>query len=235
MTSINATNDVAMLTTMTMILGVLLLFIVALRKVTPPVKLKPRKSDGIAHLAFLKLPPPNTAAYCYEMYCVYYSIVWMFAFGIIVVFQLYESFTANTYMVVLVTLSLGYLLQPVLFPQTFHNSPDRKLRLLDRHSTKANVFIAVYSFIGNYWFTHYFYNVLKAQYTFPSHRLNSVPLCLYFATHFYFSSYHTLSNCVLRYIEWAFERSVARTFLFWVVVFSLSYFTAFMETLTISR
>ena len=36
---------------------------------------------------------------------------------------------------------------------------------------KANVWIAVFSFIGNYWYTHYFYAVLKAEYTFDAHRL----------------------------------------------------------------
>lgn len=83
-------------------------------------------------------------------------------------------------------------------------------------------------------FTHYFYNVLKAQYTFPSHRLNDVPICLYFATHFYFSSYHTFSNCVLRYSERKYESGVQRTVLYVGVILVLSYFTAFMETLTIS-
>ena len=152
--------------------------IMLLRSVTPRTK-RFKKSDGVAHLAFLKLPPPRTAKYCYEMYSVYYSFVWMFAFAIIVVFQLYELFTANTYMVVLVTLALGFILQPIFFPQTFHNSPDSTKKLSQRYSTHANVFIAVYSFIGNYWFTHYFYNVLKAKYTFPAHQLNSVPICLY--------------------------------------------------------
>ena len=59
----------------------------------------------------------------------------------------------------------------------------------------------MFSFIGNYWYTHYFYSVLKARYTFPSHRLNDVPIALFFATHFYFVTYHTLSNLILRKIE----------------------------------
>ena len=35
-------------------------------------------------------------------------------------------------------------------------------------------------------YTHYFYRVLKADYTFPAHRLNDVPICLYLMTHAYF-------------------------------------------------
>jgi cycloeucalenol cycloisomerase len=77
---------------------------------------------------------------------------------------------------------------------------------------QANTWIAIFSFIGNYWYTHYFYVVLGAKYTFPSWDVNGtgitigrismalylsgVPIALFFATHFYFSFYHTLSNMV---------------------------------------
>ena len=39
---------------------------------------------------------------------------------------------------------------------------------------QANVWIAIFSFIGNYFWTHYFYKILGATYTFPAHRLNDV-------------------------------------------------------------
>jgi len=42
------------------------------------------------------------------------------------------------------------------------------------------------SFPSPFRYTHYFYRVLKADYTFPAHRLNDVPICLYFMTHAYF-------------------------------------------------
>jgi len=57
---------------------------------------------------------------------------------------------------------------------------------------------------------------------------------LYFATHFYFVSYHTISNLILRKIETRYKEGLARSILFWTAVISFSYFTAFMETLTIS-
>lgn len=40
--------------------------------------------------------------------------------------------------------------------------------VLERYAFKANVWLAIYSHIGNYWYTHYFYTVLKAKYTMPS-------------------------------------------------------------------
>lgn len=68
----------------------------------------------------------------------------------------------------------------------------------------------------------------------PAHRLNNVPIALFFATHFYFSTYHCFSNCILRKVTTGFEPGILRSTLFWSVVLCFSYFTAFMETLTIS-
>lgn len=37
-----------------------------------------------------------------------------------------------------------------------------------------NVWQAIFGFIGNYFWTHYFFNLLGAAYTLPSHKLNGV-------------------------------------------------------------
>lgn len=68
----------------------------------------------------------------------------------------------------------------------------------------------------------------------PAHRLNNVPIALYFATHFYFSSYHTFSNLLLRKVVTSYQKGLLKSLLFVSVVLCFSYFTAFMETLTIS-
>jgi len=182
------------------------------------------------------LPSAKTqpSKYAYEMYALHYTPMWIFFFGVIVVCQLYETFTAWTYMIVCGGLSLPFLFQPFLCPSAMHNSPDMERSWYARYSTKANLWLAVYSFIGNYWYTHYFYSVLKAEYSMPSHRLNNVPIPLYFATHFYFSTYHVFSNCCLRKVQTAFIPGFRRNLLFCFLIFALSYFTAFMETLTIS-
>lgn len=39
---------------------------------------------------------------------------------------------------------------------------------------QANVWIAIFSFVGNYFWTHYFFQLLGASYTFKSFRLNGV-------------------------------------------------------------
>lgn len=103
---------------------------------------------------WLPCPESEPSKLAFEQYVSAYTPVWMFCFGIIVAFQLYEDFTANTYLQVLVGLSLPFLLQPMLLPSAGFNSPDAERPLLERYSFKANVWIAVYSFIGNYWYTH---------------------------------------------------------------------------------
>ena len=123
----------------------------------------------------------------FERYALGYTVVWILLFGIVVVCQLYERFTADSYMQLCVSLALPLLLQPLLYPF----AAEAKKPFWKRYSFKANLWIAIYSFIGNYWYTQYFYSVLKARYSFPSHRLNDVPIALFFATHFYFVTYHS--------------------------------------------
>jgi cycloeucalenol cycloisomerase len=61
-----------------------------------------------------------------------------------------------------------------------------------------------------------------------------VPIPLYFATFFYFTTYHALSNALLRRITSTYRRDIWRGLYLASVVLVLSYFTAFAETLTIS-
>ena len=69
----------------------------------------------------------------------------------------------------------------------------------------------------------------------PSHRFNNVPIAMFLATHFYFCTYHVcISNGLLRYVDVTYSKGWKKTMLFVYTILFLSYFTAFMETLTIS-
>lgn len=191
---------------------------------------------------FLPDPMTEPSKRAYEIYALCYTPIWITGFAIIVAFGLYKSFDEWSYMKVCVGLSLPFLLQPLVLPSaasglaatSTSSSPDTQRPFYQRYSFKANLWIAIYSFIGNYWYTHYFYSVLKAKYTMPAHRLNNVPIALYFATHFYFSTYHVFSNIMLRKVVTTFEPTAVRHVLFVTVIVVFSYFTAFAETLTIS-
>ncbi len=66
---------------------------------------------------------------------------------------------------------------------------------------QANVWIAIFSYVGNYFWTHYFYKVLGAAYTLKAHRINDVPIVMFLMTHAYFNFYHALSNVLLRRVS----------------------------------
>jgi hypothetical protein len=76
---------------------------------------------------------------------------------------------------------LGYLLVGVaaaapcfLLPLWLQPPAEARKPLLQRHWVRANVWMAIFSYIGNYFWTHYFYTLLGAQYTFNTWRLNDV-------------------------------------------------------------
>ena len=76
-------------------------------------------------------------------------------------------------------MSLGLIaaLPCVLLPPLLQPAAERDKPLAQRYWVKANVWIAVFSFIGNYFWTHYFYRLLGASYTFPAHQLNQACVC----------------------------------------------------------
>ena len=71
----------------------------------------------------------------------------------------------NAYMGVCVGLCIPLFVYPFL-PASCPLKPPPPVS--ERYSLKATVWLAIYSHIGNYWYTHYFYTVLKASYSMPS-------------------------------------------------------------------
>ena len=178
------------------------------------------------------LPPPNTEKREYEVWVLKYSIVWMGTFAIVIAFQLYELFDASGYFLLCGGLALPLLLQPLVY-RTKRGKQQTSIGA--QHAARAQVWVAVFGFIGNYWYTHYFYCVLRAKYTMPAWRLNDVPIAMFSATHFYFTSYHVLANLPLRHVRTSYQSGLLRDLLEWSLVLAMSYTTAFMETLTISN
>ena len=191
-------------------------------------------NDTPGQSSFFPSPTVEPSKRAYEKFTAAYTPVWIGIFGVVVVTQAYEQFTAWSYIQLCGGLALPFLLQPIVFPSAGFASPDAQRPWYQRYAFKANLWLAIYSFIGNYWYTHYFYSVLKAQYTMPAHRLNNVPIAMYLATHFYFSTYHFFSNALLRKIVTTYQQGMARNALFVGLIVVFSYFMAFTETLTIS-
>jgi len=147
----------------------------------------------------------------------------------IVVLELYKDWGDIGYLCCGLFLSLP----PALLPNLFPSEADKKLHWTKRFVTKANIFIGLMNFAGNYFWTHYFFVCLGASYTFPvTWKLNGVPIAFFLITQSYFTTYYIISNLVLRRVN-AWTSGTKRYIWIAAVVALLSWFFAFMETWTI--
>ncbi|CAM9182821.1 unnamed protein product [Discosporangium mesarthrocarpum] len=223
------TSDDVMKAMTVIVAGLLTLVGVQLSLLTP--KRGGNGKGGLAGSTWLACPATNPAKRDWEVFNLLYGPVWIGCMAVIVAFSLYESFDEFVYLAVLVGLCIPIFAFPFVGEL---QPPEQGLPWSQRFAVRANLWIATYSFIGNYWYTHYFYSVLKASYSFPSWCLNGVPIPLYFATFFYFCFYHTLSNMAIRKVVTKYEAGIGRSFALITLVGTMAYTTAFMETLTIS-
>jgi cycloeucalenol cycloisomerase len=107
---------------------------------------------------------------------------------------LYSRCGRDEYLAVSFLICLPGFVYPVLFPDPC----DLGRLYIDRFWVKASAWIAIFSFYGNYFWTHYFYTILGAEYLFDSYMLNNVPIVTYLCTFFYFTFYFAFINVVLR-------------------------------------
>lgn len=165
-----------------------------------------------------------------------YSPFWIGMMIIVVIRKWYESFTPNDYLL----FSIGLALPCLALPLIMADSGEKRIPLLQRYVVKANVYILVVGYLGNYFYTHYFYKVLGVKYTGPvapgaGVDLNGVPLCMYFMTHVYFMSYHVLLSPLMRAVRSSFtEGSIIQAAALTVFVLAAAFTIAFAETWTIS-
>ncbi|KAK6924698.1 hypothetical protein RJ641_009024, partial [Dillenia turbinata] len=169
-----------------------------------------------------------------ELFFLLYTPFWLtLCLGIVVPYKLYENFTELEYLLI----GLVSAVPSFLIPMIFVSKADNALNWKDRYWVKASLWIIIFSYVGNYFWTHYFFTVLGASYTFPSWRMNNVPHTTFLLTHVCFLFYHVTSNMTLRRlrhftanlpqeIQWAAES---------VWILALSYFIAFLETWAISN
>ncbi|KAG9142962.1 hypothetical protein Leryth_006233 [Lithospermum erythrorhizon] len=169
-----------------------------------------------------------------EFFFLMYSPFWItLIIGVIVPFKLYEDFKELEYLIV----GLVSALPAFLLPMLFVGKVDASLCWKDRYWVKANLWLLIFSYVGNYFWTHYFFKVLGASYTFPSWKMNGVPHATFLLAHVCFLFYHVASNITLRKlrsliegfpknVRWSIEAV-------WILIFA--YFIAYLETMAISK
>jgi cycloeucalenol cycloisomerase len=167
-----------------------------------------------------------------------YSVFWISWFGCVVVSGVWEYFKHVEYLVVCGSLAWPCFVVPWYFSKRHPELFGKKENIYDTYWFRANLWIAIISYVGNYFWTHYFYQLLGASYTFQSWRINDVPIPMFFATHAYFLTYHTATTCILRrYWTSSLYNLVLPRWLqllsTWSLVLTLSWTTAFLEAFTI--
>jgi len=165
----------------------------------------------------------------------YYSLVWISVLAAIVLSGWYEYFSPDDYILVGLGISIPCLFAPLLLA----DKAEKSIPLFQRYIVKANISVFILGYIGNHFFTHYFYRVLGMRYTGPlgpgkGLEINKVPVSMFLCTHPYFMTYHVLVSPVMRVAKAYLKDYKGKTLLFAIVVACTAFFTAFMETLTIS-
>lgn len=166
-------------------------------------------------------------------FLLYTPIVITFCLGVIVPYKLYERFTELEYLIVGLVSAVPCFLVPLLLV----GKGDSGVCLKDRYWVKANLWMIIFSYVGNYFWTHYFFTVLGASYTFPSWKMNNVPHATFLLTHVVFLFYHMVSNMTLRRLRHSIS-GMPKSIQFiieaaWIFIFS--YFIAYLETFAIAN
>ncbi len=176
---------------------------------------------------------PNPERARAEQFFLLWAIVWISIMFYIVYSRWFETFTPYHYLALGLLLFLFPTVFPLLLTSLFLST---HLPISRRYTTKANLYIAILSWISNYFWTHYFHTVLHATYTFNAHRLNHVPFALYMITHSYFHLYHVLASIMMRFV-WRCvpTKGTVRYLYVGIIVMIVSYIVAFLETFTIQN
>jgi cycloeucalenol cycloisomerase len=163
-----------------------------------------------------------------------YTPVWMASMAMMM-FTGWDKVWGDTALLAHAVLTAApVLLAPMLLAKRFGAMPWRQSYWL-----KANVYLAVFSFFGNYFGSEYFFDVLGMVYIYPNATTNldaallgsgeqQVPLIMYFYTHVYFMTYHVTANIALRKLMQL--RLPAVALMFPVFVFVIGYAWAWAET-----
>ena len=162
-----------------------------------------------------------------------YSPIWMALMGATMLTGWYRSWSDPAFMAFGLVLGLPPWFLPWLLP----GDPEIDRPAWQRHWFRANVWIAVLVFVGSYFVTHYFFDVMGMRYGFPvgwtlqatvvGKSDGTVPLFLYPVTHAYFTTYFTVMVVLWR----RFRNAVGDGWAFNVpFVLGVSYIIAWAET-----
>ena len=97
---------------------------------------------------WLPCPLNSKPKFLCEVWFLRYGALWITVMLVIIIFELYTMFDRIHYALVLGALAAPLYLQPFLWPSW---TGEENVSLCERYSFKANLWIAIFGFIGNYW------------------------------------------------------------------------------------
>ncbi|CBL44695.1 conserved hypothetical protein, similar to cyclopropyl sterol isomerase [gamma proteobacterium HdN1] len=170
-----------------------------------------------------------------ERFFLAYSPIWMALMAVMMFTGWTETFSNDALLGHAVIVAAPLLAVPAILRRG-HNPSGH---WWESYWFKANLYIGIFGFFGNYFGSEYFFDVLGMVYHFPNATTTldaslvgqgdqTVPLIMYFYTHAYFMTYHTTAVLVLRRIFSAGFPSL--TVVFFPVVFVVGYAWAWIET-----
>ncbi|MBV1921691.1 MAG: hypothetical protein KUG73_13515 [Pseudomonadales bacterium] len=149
-----------------------------------------------------------------ERFFLIYSPIWMLSMAVMMLTGWDKSWGDTALLIHGASIALPLFLVPLIvsLSRTRRGTNTSFVdRVLNSYGLKANLYIFIFGFFGNYIGSEYFFDVLGMIYNYPNatttldatlvgHSNQPVPVIMYFYTHAYFMTYHTTAIILLRRI-----------------------------------
>jgi len=171
-----------------------------------------------------------------ERFFLIYSPIWMISMAVMMLTGWDKSWGDTALLLHGASIALPLLIVPLFIAPLF-TTP--LAGVLNSYWFKANLYIFIFGFFGNYVGSEYFFDVLGMVYNYPNattsldatlvgHSNQPVPVIMYFYTHAYFMTYHTTAIILLRRIMNSGIPMIG--LLFMPLTFVIGYCWAWVET-----
>jgi cycloeucalenol cycloisomerase len=170
-----------------------------------------------------------------EKFFLIYSPLWMLQMGLVMGTGLTQRMGDLGFMLVALCVASPLVVYPAIFRRESHLGR----RWFQTYWFKANLYIFIFAFVGNYFLSEYFFDVLGMIYNYPMIQLNldsellgtgqqRVPIIMFLLTQAYFITYHTSAVVVLRRLR---GFGIPLGIVGWgIAVFAIAYTWAWCET-----
>ncbi len=169
-----------------------------------------------------------------EKFFLIYTPIWMALMAMMMLTGWDKSWSDTALLIHGCVVALPILLIPMLLAGRFTTQ-----KWWDSYWLKANLYLFLFGFFGNYFGSEYFFDVLGMVYVYPNASTTldaqllgsgeqTVPVIMYLYTHAYFMTYHTTAILALRKLRSLSLPGMA--LLFPLMVFIIGYIWAWIET-----